>query len=83
MTLLHALLAVVGSLALTAAALYSLLILVAVTSWRLHRTEYPGATLMPVTVLKPLCGAEPGLYENLRSFCKQDYPQFQIVFGVL
>jgi ceramide glucosyltransferase len=82
MTLLHALLAVVGSLALTAAALYSLLILVAVTSWRLHRTEYPGATLMPVTVLKPLCGAEPGLYENLRSFCKQDYPQFQIVFGL-
>ena len=36
----------------------------------------------PVTVLKPLCGAEHELYECLRSFCDQDYPQFQMVFGV-
>jgi ceramide glucosyltransferase len=32
--------------------------------------------------LKPLCGAEPGLYEHLRGFCIQDYPQYQIIFGV-
>jgi ceramide glucosyltransferase len=36
----------------------------------------------PVTILKPLCGKEHELYECLRSFCDQDYPQFQIVFGV-
>jgi len=36
----------------------------------------------PVTVLKPLCGREPRLYECLRSFCEQDYPDMQIVFGV-
>jgi ceramide glucosyltransferase len=35
-----------------------------------------------VTILKPLCGDEHELYECLQSFCDQDYPQFQIVFGV-
>ena len=36
----------------------------------------------PVTVLKPVCGAEPLLYENLRSFCDQTYPAYQVIFGV-
>jgi len=36
-----------------------------------------------VTVLKPLCGAEPGLDRSLRSFCEQEYAGgVQIVFGV-
>src|SRR3569833_476071 len=42
----------------------------------------PNPNQQPVTVLKPLCGAEPGLNENLRSFCQQDYPGILIVFGV-
>jgi ceramide glucosyltransferase len=36
----------------------------------------------PVTVMKPLHGAEPGLYGNLRSFAEQDYPVVQTVLGV-
>lgn len=36
----------------------------------------------PVTVLKPLCGEEPGLYDNLKSFCDQAYPELQVVCGV-
>ncbi len=36
----------------------------------------------PVTVLKPLCGNDGHLYENLRSFCEQDYPRYQVIWGV-
>ena len=35
----------------------------------------------PVSVLKPVCGAEPGLYECLRSFCEQDWPVYEVIFG--
>jgi ceramide glucosyltransferase len=34
-----------------------------------------------VTVLKPLHGMEPMLERNLESFFRQDYPQFEIIFG--
>jgi ceramide glucosyltransferase len=38
--------------------------------------------LAPVTVLKPLCGAEPGLEQALESLCGQCDSSVQIVFGV-
>lgn len=34
------------------------------------------------SILKPLHGAEPRLYENLCSFCLQTHPDYQLVFGV-
>jgi ceramide glucosyltransferase len=40
------------------------------------------APVQPVSVLKPLHGAEPRLYENLRSFCRQTHPNYQLIFGV-
>jgi ceramide glucosyltransferase len=36
----------------------------------------------PLTILRPLCGAEPGLDEALDSLAAQAYPTFQIVLGV-
>ena len=41
------------------------------------------ASAPAVTILKPLHGDEPGLLDNLDSFCRQDYPgPIQVVFGV-
>jgi ceramide glucosyltransferase len=79
---IHWSIAVLGLACLGAAACYSVLTLTAVLVWRLRRPTLHPRIMPPVTLLKPLCGAEHGLYERLRSFCQQDYRQFQIVFGV-
>jgi ceramide glucosyltransferase len=36
----------------------------------------------PVTVLKPIMGADENTYLNLKSFIDQDYPVCQLVFGM-
>jgi ceramide glucosyltransferase len=47
------------------------------------RAQAGDAKRLPrVTLLKPLQGADADLYRSLSTFCGQDYPTFQIVFGV-
>ena len=36
----------------------------------------------PVTILKPIYGLDPDMLNCLRSFCQQDYPKFQVIFGL-
>ncbi len=59
----------------------------AVLVWRFGRAKFrqsaPATHSWPaMTVLKPLHGDEPLLEQALASACSQDYPEFQIVFGV-
>ena len=42
----------------------------------------PETELPPVTILKPIHGAEQRLAENLESFFRQKYPDFEVIFGV-
>jgi ceramide glucosyltransferase len=80
----HDLIATLGVACLIAACGYEVMALLAVMIWKLRGSK-PAAipvTSPPVTLLKPLCGAEESLYENLRSFFLQEYGDYQIVFGV-
>ncbi|PXV60345.1 ceramide glucosyltransferase [Dyella jiangningensis] len=47
-----------------------------------RRADVNDQASRPVSVLKPLHGAEPRLYENLRSFCEQHYAHYELLFGV-
>src|ERR1700678_743796 len=38
--------------------------------------------LPPISILKPLKGTDPEIYESFRSHCLQDYPEYEIIFGV-
>ncbi len=79
------LLGLVGTLSST---VFLGMVLVAASRYRrLARTalagiqSIPDSALPPVTLLKPVHGTEPRLAENLESFFRQDYPNFEIVFG--
>ena len=49
---------------------------------QLKQPPLPEGQLPPVSILKPLKGIDPEIWESFCSHCEQDYPQFQLIFGV-
>ena len=79
------LLQIIAVLGCISSCLYYLLCLVGsrilVRSWK---SAPPGlsAEMPPVSILKPLKGTDPEMYESFRSHCLEDYGEYEIVFGV-
>jgi ceramide glucosyltransferase len=66
-----------------AAAVYYCLVIIAAARWRPARAASPSShTLPPVSILKPVHGRDPRFYEAILSHAAQDYPEFEILFGV-
>ena len=61
---------------------YLLAILAALRFFGTQRGQTSAEHSPPASLLKPVRGVDFGSYENFASFCKQDYPEYEILFAV-
>jgi ceramide glucosyltransferase len=65
-----------------ASACYYLVSIIAAEKFFTSAPSPPPGEYRPVSILIPLCGEDFRAYQNYASLCRQDYPEFEIVFGV-
>jgi ceramide glucosyltransferase len=66
-----------------AAAAYYLLAILSAARWRSSTArQNDGAWSPPISILKPVHGHDPRFYEAILSHATQDYPDFELLFGV-
>ncbi len=74
---------VAGLLALLLAGALVYCVLVIIAAYRYHAVQPPPpGNQPPVSILRPLCGIDESLEDNLRSCFNQLYPEFEIVMAV-
>ena len=62
--------------------LYWLVALVMVYDFFRRQPELHQGFVPPVSVLKPVKGVDSEAYQNFASYCQQDYPDYELIFGV-
>ena len=78
----------ISYVALAVAAIPFIYYLIALfSSWQFfrsaqHRSAPDHNFTPPVSNLKPIRGLDPDAYDNFASFCKQDYPDYELLFCV-
>jgi ceramide glucosyltransferase len=80
--LLLRILEVAATAATGASLFYFALCLWSASRFKRNRRIAAPPDLPPVSILKPLKGTDPEMYGSLRSQCLQDYPEYEIIFGV-
>lgn len=77
---------IVAVVGVVSSSIYYLLCLWSAATFLRERQAGEGARptrfLPPISILKPLKGTDPEIYESFRSHCLQDYPEYEIIFGV-
>jgi len=76
---------IVAVLGIVSSSLYYLLCLWSASKFLREReadTVLSTQPLPPISILKPLKGIDPEIYESFRTHCQLDYPEYEVIFGV-
>lgn len=76
---------ILGLLAVLTVASWGFYLAQAIATWRFFRQEDPlyNEPTPKVSILVPICGLDAGAWENWSSLCEQDYPDYEVLFGIM